>query len=347
MLGYSAPIFICFFSLALLVAYLSSRANKSVQRLSAGLITLSISAFYGFRDSDIGVDTSEYINRFLNTTFTEDYLFSMLSIASHSIGLSPSFYLFLISLLTSTFLLLAIKNFTGSYAKASFFLIIIAILPYGIMSYINIVRQGLAVSVILYGISLIYIGKARLGYFVNFLSFFVHKTTALIYAASIIIKKLRQYKHGTLLTILLATALFILSSFIPHFISFIDPSFGDRYAEYAGEDSSESPYLIYAKIAWALLHLVILSKLNSSKALFNPLYTYYISIIAIAVLLVSNPLVSSRILSSIDFILPVIYASYSGGNRSMRNVGIFLLLLYAVISPFIFQMYSINFNYIT
>lgn len=346
MLGYSAPIFITFFSAALLLTYVGSRANKSVQRLIASLITLSISAFYGFRDPNVGVDTTEYISRYISGAITEDYLFSLIGLAANALELPASIYLFLISLLTSTFLLLAIKNFTGSYAKASFFLILIAILPYGIMSYINIARQGLTVSLILYGISLLYIGKLKIGYIISSLSFFIHKTTALVYAASIIIEQLKRLKNGTLLITLSAIILFILSSAIPQLISIIDPSFSERFLDYSTRDSSESPYLIFVKILWALLHLRILIELNKTKKLFNPLYMYYISITAIAILFIGNPLVSSRILSSIDLILPVLYASYTGDNRSMRNIGIVLLLVYAFVSPFIFQMYSVNFNHI-
>lgn len=344
MIAYSSLSFVTFFGAALLVTYMSSRVSRRIQCMVAIIITVSISLFYGLRGFSVGVDTVEYISRLGSGLIKEDYLFSSIGLFTNAIGLSPSAYLFLISLLTSVFLALAIRNFTGSYAKASFFLVLIAILPYGIMSYVNIIRQGLAVAIILFGISLIYRKRVRTGYFVNILSFFIHRTTALVYLGSIIVARLRKYRYGILLIVLLTVTLMVLSSLLPHLISLIDPSIGNRYADYSGYDSSESPYLIYAKIAWALLHLKILSQLNKSEQLFKPLYMYYASIVITALILISNTLVSSRVLSSIDFILPVVYASYQGKNKRLRNVGIALILLYALASPFIFQMYSVSFG---
>lgn len=346
MQNYSLMSLYLFFLASICLVLFASRFSKRVQSINAYIIAISVSMFYGLRAPVVGVDTWEYLGRYNNGVVTEDYLFSRFSILLAELGLPSNIYLFTLALLTSLFLLKAIKNFSGSYKSASLFLLLIASLPYGVMAYINVVRQGLAVSLILYGLSLTYVNRSVVGTLSRFSTIFIHKTVALIYFSSVAVRRLKSFRNGRILTALLIILLLIFSLWIPQILMFFDPAAGNKYVSYFGLDTSESPYLIYVKILWAALHLWILSRINRVKKLDVSLYSYYQWIVVVSIAFLSNPLISSRILSAVDFVLPVIYSSCRGRiTGRLYILGITLMIIYALVSPFIFQMYKINFKW--
>lgn len=345
MINYSLSILFAFFALLAVVVYLSYKFGKRSQKLGAYIIVVLVAVFYGLRNFSVGVDTKEYIARFENGVVTDDYLFSYMGIILKQLGVTPTIYLFIIALLTSVLLLRSIKNFSGSYAKAGTFLALIAILPYGIMAYVNVARQGLAVAIILYGLSLVFVNKKALGYFGSLISFFIHKTTALIYVLSLLMSYVMKKRRGILFLSVFTVLAAIIVGYIPTIISAFNQESADKFIAFSANDTSESPYLIYIKMAWAAIHIGILHKLNKSKKLPKELYHFCIAIFAISIILISNPLASSRILLTMDIALPVLYAAYPGRKNRLYIVGLALLCLYALLSPFIFNLYAVNFGW--
>lgn len=340
---YNELIFFGFFFVLIVLIYTFRRFSKRVLAVLAHILALSIGIFYGSRDFIVGTDTKEYVERFQSGLVTEDYIFSGLSSFTHHLGLSPAFFLTLIAVLTSLFMLRALKNFSGSYVKASLFLVLAAVLPYGVMSYVNIIRQGLAVSLVLYGLSLLYAGLKRRGTFLAISSLFIHSTSGIVLMVSYIFNKISNIKWlatkfvvGFIsLSLLFVVLLFALNS---------NTDIANRFLNYSAIDSSESPYLIYLKIVWGIFHGIIIVILNRRSKIFPPLYSYLMTVLIMSVLLISNPLISSRFLASLDFILPVIYASYVGYKGKLYVVAIASMIVYATLSPFIFNMYDTFFN---
>ena len=341
---YSLLIFLGFFILLSLCVVVTSRLGGAPSKIGAWLVPVGVSFFYGLRGASIGVDTREYISRFDNRLVTEDYLFSSIGLLLEGIGVPAQVYLAFVSLLTSLFLFLALKNFTNSHTKAALFLILIAMMPYGIMGYVNIIRQGLAVSIILFSISLAYKHMSGKKHLFGLISFFVHKTTSIVYIASLLLDKARKSRYKYLLIIGGTAALLSVSTLAPAVISMVDNDTSEKFTQYATLDTSESPYLIYAKLCWAALHLFIISRLPHTKGS-GPLYSYTLTVLLISIATVSNTLVSSRVLASVDFLIPALYAIHSKNRSALFLVGLVMLVLYALVSPFLFNLYDINFNW--
>ena len=342
MFGYAPVSFVVFFSLTFFISWIMSKSNDRIKKIGALIVAIGIALFYGLRSTDIGVDTKEYVARYEGNVITEDYLFSWFGIALHSIGIDPSQYLFLISLITSLLLLIALKNFSGSYSRAAFFLSLIAIMPYGIMSYVNIARQGLAMSFILYGASVINENKAKVrNLLVNISAFFIHKTTTIIYIASLVIKAMRASRYKNLVTISLIIIVPLFALLTPYIISILGVT--DKYDSFADHTTSESPYLLYLKLLWAIFHFCMLFYFGRTKKEAHILYWYLGVIIIASIATVSNALVSSRLLTSVDMVIPALYASQADYGRKSLSGGVILLFVYAIVSPYVFSMYSNNF----
>ncbi|QGU08000.1 hypothetical protein COCCU_10405 [Corynebacterium occultum] len=335
-----------FFAIISLCALATSKLIGLTRTISAHVLAIAIAWFYGFRSPNVGADTEEYIDRFLDETVTSDFLFSYAGILLKKVGLDSSQYLFALALATSLLLLHAIKNFTQDYSSASLYLALAAILPYGIMQYINISRQGLAVAIVLYGISLIQHKSSVRGLAMPLATLFIHRTTGIIYLVSHFCKRFLSNRYGLFIAFAAMTIAFILSSYTPEILSMADADLAEKYKSYLFLNTSESPYLIYAKFLWAVFHLAIVYNLNKVKAIPPALYYYYIFVTLSGIALYPNPVVSTRLLASIDFILPVIYAIPTAEKgKDLRTIGVVSLFLYALASPFLFSMYALSFNW--
>ncbi len=342
MFGYGAISFVVFFSIVFTIAMLMPKFSVRIQRVLAYTVAVGISLFYGLRPSNIGIDTREYIDRYNGGVITEDYIFSWFGSILNSVGVDASTYLFLIAAITSIFLLKAFKNFSGQYSTAAFFLALVAIMPYGVMSYVNIVRQGVSLSLILYGISLFAENKYKVrGLVISLTSLFIHKTTALIYIITSVFKYLSRGRYKVAFVGLLAIMVPFFVLLVPTFLSILGVDM--KYDSFADRDTSESPYLIFLKLAWALLHFGIFLYFGKIRSEFKVLYWYLGIIILAAILTLSNSLVSSRILSAVDILIPAIYTAQVTLKRQPIKIGVVLLILYALVSPFIFSIYSNNF----
>ncbi|MGP6174924.1 EpsG family protein [Corynebacterium sp. A21] len=336
--GFFAAVALC----ALLIKKLGGRAKAII----AHILAVAVAGFYGFRDPSVGADTREYIARFLDGTLTDDYLFSYATILLGGVGINSSQYLFILALATSLFLLHAIKNFTNDYTTAVLFLVLAAILPYGIMQYINISRQGIAVAMILYGLSLMQQRTNVRGLLFTLPTILIHKTAAIVYVIAHLLKNLLASRYGPIIIFAGMTVVFTVSSNMYQLISVFDQDLAQKYLEYSFMDTSESPYLVYVKLAWATFHLIIVYNLNKIKEIPPALYYYYVVVVLLSVALFPNALVATRLLACIDFILPVIYAiSTKPEGKALRIIGIWSLVLYALVSPFVFSMYPLNFNW--
>lgn len=336
---YSISTFFLFLASMVGVAFFCSRGTKRIQMMGAYAIAFMIAIFYGFRDISVGPDTAEYVRRYQEGVITEDYIFSSVGVAMNNLGFSSELYLLVVAAITSFLLLRSLKNLTGDYAKSAFFLVLMASLPYGIMSYVNIIRQGVAVALILYGISLLYLNYYRRGWVMFIITLFVHKTTALLSLMSYVLNKIWEFKDRKVSLIAYIIIIMVAAS-LPQIIAFVSPDLESKYLMYRDVDSSESPYLIYWKVVWGILHLTILSILDKRKKIFRPLYAYVFITVLLAIASISNPLISSRFLVSLDLILPVVYASYTGARGRLYIGAIGIMIIYAVVSPFIFNMYN-------
>lgn len=335
-----------FFAVVSLCALLIKKLNGRAKSIIAHILAVAVAWFYGFRAPNVGADTKEYIARFVDGTLTDDYLFSYATILLGGLGLDSSQYLFVIALATSLFLLHAIKNFSNDYSTAVLFLVLAAILPYGIMQYVNISRQGLAVAMILYGVSLMQQKTNVRGLLFALPTLLIHKTAASVYLVAHVFKNLLASKFGPIAIFIGMTTAFILSSYMYPMLSVFDDDLARKYLEYSTIDTSESPYLVYVKLLWATFHLAIVYNLNRMKKIPPSLYYYYVVVVLSSIALFPNALVATRLLASIDFILPVIYAIPTNKEgKGLRIIGISSLILYALASPFLFNMYALNFNW--
>ncbi len=329
----------------LFMTYFFSRISGYYKRIVPIISILCIGLFYGLRESSIGVDTAEYLARYQRGTVTEDFIFSQFGVILKSLGVSSDIYLVLLAVITASLLYAALYNFTNNYTKSSYFLLLASFMPYGIMSYTNIMRQGLAVALILYAISVIAKKRHRIGYLLGLLTLYIHKATAIVYIISWVLAFFRGQRYFWFSVFSVTTILTILIAISPAgILSLYDPDTANKFLYYQEWSSSESPYLIYIKIMWALVHLYFIYRLNKYFDMNHNLFLYYVSVVMIAIIFISNTLISSRVLAAVDFILPVLYATYPINGKRTYLVGIIMLIIYALVSPLMFRMYEVNFN---
>ena len=290
---------IYFITACLVVASaLSSEIKKDVilqNQLGQYLVffpLISLILLVGFRGYDVGTDTGNYLNilwyESLEIDFNGDFLFGLIASVLRFFDLNFSCFLLLISFLFYIFTYKSLKNYTDIYESnvLSTLFACISFFFYLSMS-INIIRQGVSLSVLLLAYSL-WVGKKNniIILFLILLALAFHLTSIipiLLFISSVAINKFRTLN----LLILIYFLSIILSYFNYGFLNFssvfLDFLGDDRHAGYFSEESSDyiigfKPQFVIFNTFFLFVSLYIRSKLSDSHLLsqYNILVSYYI-----------------------------------------------------------------------
>ncbi|MDL2227874.1 EpsG family protein [Bacteroidales bacterium OttesenSCG-928-K03] len=224
----------------MLFFYSASYNNKSFKSYQILIPLLLFSIVFGMR-YDVGVDYISYLEAYLwKEDFSKnEFLFSLITNLSNYLNLHFVIYFSILAFIQVFFFFYAFKKEVYLFPLLIFFLFTNG----EIMSWMNIIRQSLAMCIWIYSIKYIE-QKALWRYlFLGLIAYFFHRSAIILFIFYPLLRNGRDYfKNIPLQLILLASALIIKELFFSLIMNFID--FIDFYLSLLGTDMYERSYNI-------------------------------------------------------------------------------------------------------
>lgn len=208
------------------------------------VFTFLVALKIGFRELDIGTDTRNYHYMYYYNYLSGDFLYDFLSYLFHKLHLKFEVFMTFCALIYMFATLYACKV----VFKYNYFYVYIIFLmyPYFMLFGINGVRNGMAASIFLLGLSQLYKNKKRQSFFLFICSLLIH--LSMLVPALLFL--FRKYISNTsllllvwLFSILLLLNVNILYTIVP-LIPVIGPRFGSYFAIFLNEYDLNS-FLIF------------------------------------------------------------------------------------------------------
>lgn len=204
---------------------------------------ISLMFLTGFREYNVGTDTYNYYQalwvRQPELNFNSEFLFDLIALGLRFFELNYTYFLFLIAFIFYIFIYKALKNYTDLY-KSNLFITFFSCISFFffLSSSINIIRQGVSLSILLFAYSL-WVGEKNKIHILLliFLSLSFHLTSILpiiIFVVSSLIK-FKTKNH----ILLIAYFISIILSYMNYGFLDISPLF----LEILGEDKRSGYFL--------------------------------------------------------------------------------------------------------
>lgn len=304
-----------YFSFYLLIMYLT------VKRKKIFLPLVIVGFFYGMRDFSIGRDTKNYVSAYVWSQggYFKEILFKSYGKILYALNCSPRIYIFLLSLILSGCIYVYIYKISIENKERSFLLWMMLFSSTAIIFYINILRQGIAIMIILIS----YYSKTnknKLMYYI--LGCLIHYSS--IFFLFINFKVLyRWYLKYKLRTEILLWGICLVFSKILYL-------FSKRLEDLENFQQHKS---FYVKVALLIIvYIFFRLKKIKNKELFLLWYVLCITFLAFGV-----PVVSNRLLITTSFVTPIlIYRSIK--RKKILIIGVVLYHLFSILYPSIAGM---------
>lgn len=326
-----------------------SGVTCSKRRINMILIiqVLSIAFFYGMRGLQIGADTDVYVSSYLNNHYWMEPGFVIYSNLAKII-LRDSWELYLTSISFIILLCLALfykqvfKNENYKFLNIAFFLT--TLMPYFILMQTNIIRQGMAIAILLLGFVILLVNNKKYGLMFIFISWTFHYSMIFISMIVLIIYFVRLNKTYTLVLIVFSFIFYLLNT---HQIVFqmIDNGYlAQRIFEYQSLQTNNS---VLIKFAFYLINYLMISYYSKfvKDRIYHVIEKVYSGILLGASLILFTDVTASRIMGNLDFILPIIYI-YPLFYIKTKRLGLYtitVMFLYYLVNLFSTTM-KINFQ---
>lgn len=347
-MNYSIQILIIFYIYLLFLGLLGVKIKPNSRKYLLFVQILSVSIFFGLRNLGIGVDTINYYVVYINQYNWLDFGLTIINrIIYVFFGENYRIYLLIISFLTALnlgFFYYFIMNKDNKYlnfAYSSMF-----VFPYTILMFINVVRQGLAISFILLGM-IVFIKLKRntiLGFFLLIFGSLIHYSM-IIPTFVFLLFLIFKVEHKTIL----------ISSFILVIFSYTEltqtillnfPVQILRYRFLAVSSFEIGIGIVARYIFYVLIYLLaiyISKKINSNV---NSLTSKIIGIfVFVSSMVFFSDLVSSRYLIAIDFLIPFGYFNFISITKEKKMSSLIYLSIFIFIATLSFSSYSLRLNF--
>ena len=283
-----------------LISAMSSEIKKDIilqNNLGRFLVffpLISLILLVGFRDYNVGTDTGNYYDGLWlgqsELNFNNEFLFDLLAIVLKSFDLSYTFFLLLISFLFHIFLYGALSKYAKQFKANLFFAFFACTSLFFFLSMsINVIRQGVSLSILLFSYTL-WVEKKNnfLILFFVFLALAFHLTSiipVLIFIISILFSSSRCAYFNFL--VLVYFLMIFISYFNYGFLNisplFLDFLGGDRRSGYFADDDygyqvGFKPQFVIFNTFFLLLSLYVKNRLKSDflEKKYTQLVCYYI-----------------------------------------------------------------------
>lgn len=299
----SYPLFI------VILLFVNRLSDGKYDKIYTYLLTAVLSVVCGFRNFDSGYDTESYIYLFENLNSYEDilngymswkgdYFFTFLTFLSKMLSPNPRFFLVVVSFVSLLLITKGLKKLFESNKDKFLLICLFYCTPMVFLLFGNVIRQGLAVSLFIFGLSY-YNTNRKIFYLFLLLAFLSHKSAIIFFLFPLYESLKLNYKYIKIfiIAIIIKTALFSIIIFIP---------FLKNKLFFYQENFIETENIIQI-IVLTMVILIILNKRIFSKKIENDLiYNYFFFIVTISLMFFEFPKISGRLFLWISPILPYI-----------------------------------------
>ncbi|MEK5754857.1 EpsG family protein [Acinetobacter variabilis] len=334
------------------VSALSAEIKKDIlvqNKLGKFLVFLplvSLIFLVGLRGYNVGTDTGNYYNELWlgepELNFNSEFLFDLLAIILRSFDLSYTFFLFLISFLFYVFLYGALKKYTKQFEANLFFAFFVCISLFFFLSMsINVIRQGVSLSILLFSYTLWAERKSNLWIlFFVFLALAFHLTSIIPILIFIVSTFFSKYKYFNFLVLIYF--FMILVSYLNYGFLNISPLFLDFLGEdkrvsyftdddYGYQVGFKSQFVIFNTF-FLLLSLYVKNRLKNDflEKKYTQLVCYYILSSIMLFMAFQLPFSDRWGLFSwivIPFlVIPLFYSPFVKGNIKIHYILMFIAI---------------------
>ncbi|QHP75096.1 EpsG family protein [Proteus vulgaris] len=337
--------------------------NKSVSNIAIFFILLCIAITLASRDINTGVDTISYLEIYNNinpiTTYIDtgsfgvlgdklEYLFSLWISLIKSIGGDFFIFLFFSYSIMLTVLLLAIKKLN---VNASIFFICFFCSYCFIISYLNVFRQGMALSFIFLSFSFYVKDKKMQSIIILFFAGLIHSSAFLFMPFFFISKLLTKKINFNITTYFLYMSILLLITLVDKaipilsiFTSIIPSNTSSRIIFYQATSEYKAPIYTPSFFLDFIFFLFFTLKVTS-RNLYND-YTIKLSIIiyylGLILYITISPIgiIAERLLLLFTIFQIFVWTKYFTHTDSQRNIKIIIMIISCI-------MFSLKNIYLT
>ncbi|QHI27674.1 EpsG family protein [Acinetobacter haemolyticus] len=300
----------------------------------------------GLREYNVGTDTGNYYNGLWlgepELNFNSEFLFDLLVILLRNFDLSYTFFLFLVSFLFYVFLYGALKKYTKQFKSNLFFAFFTCISLFFFLSMsINVIRQGVSLSILLFSYTL-WVERKSIFWvlFFVFLALAFHLTSIipiLIFIVSIFFSGYKYFNFLVLIYFFMILVSYFNYGFLnisPLFLDFLGE---DKRAGYFTDDDygyqvGFKPQFVIFNTFFLLLSLYVKNKLKGDflEEKYTQLVCYYILSSIIFFMAFQLPFSDRWGLFSwiaIPFlVIPLFYSPFVKGNIKIHYILMFIAI---------------------
>lgn len=297
-----------------LIAFIAMRKSDKIKDILLAVQTIGFTCLYGIRTCDIGHDTISYYTMYEDPNcfpakYTVEPNFEVLVKILRGLSPNGTFFVWCLCLISVLFLALACYNFMHENKKhMNLLFVLIFCMPYTILMQVNVVRQGIALSILLFGLSMIYRKKFIAGLIIAAWGCSFHYSAAVILIAFLFFYFIKSWKADCIGTLVFVAAGFLMSAtpFASWLVTWLPSNpLTDRLLVYVGESISGhmgTKMLYYLGYFIFISILFVLNKKEKS----NVAYQTAAGTLSAAALISFNPLAAARMVIMMDLLIPVL-----------------------------------------
>ena len=297
-----------------LIVFIAMRKSDKIKDILLAVQTIGFTCLYGIRTCDIGHDTISYYTMYkekdcFQTKYAVEPNFALLVSVLRKLAVNVEMFIWLLCFISVIFIALACRNFMHEdkkYMNCLFALVFC--MPYTILMQVNVVRQGIALSILLFGLSIIHRKKCIAGLIIAAWGCSFHYSAAVILIAFLFFHFMKSWKAESICTLVFVAAGFLISA--TPFASWLavwlpSNSVTDRLLVYAEESISGHMGI---KMLYYLCYFIFISILFvlNKKEKSNVAYQAAAGTLSAAALISFNPLASARMVIMTDLLIPVL-----------------------------------------
>lgn len=336
------------------------RCNPKRQKWILAIQCICVGTLYGLRDMSVGHDSFHYFIMYedaecFKTTYTVEPAFQVLVSILRLISPNVNVFIWLLSMITAGSLAGGCFNFMdrkSEYTNLVFALLYL--MPYTVLMQVNVVRQGIACSIMFLGISILHRKKYLLGIIVATFGCLFHYAAFVILAAFLFFFFVKNWKiqGGTTFVFMLLGLLIANTELLSMVLKYIPENpLTERLISYIGETVSGNLSIKFVYyIAYFIFALVIFALEKSKKS--ERIFEMICGILSASLLISFNPLAAGRLVIVLDYFIPVLLLGIPNveerygvawKKRYTLAVSSFCIVLF-VVSLFTYSM-RVNLNY--
>lgn len=309
---------------------LNKLSHKKFEKTNIIFVSIVVSVIVGFRSLNAGNDTEIYIELFESiNSFNDiffgymawkgDYFFTLITFLIKRISHNPRFFLVAMGLFSTIILSNGLSRLYGNHKQkfnliCLFYLTHIPFLLFG-----NVIRQGIAISLLVFGFSF-YNSRKSIFYIFLFLSFFTHKSAIifLLFPIFNLIKGKSKYIIYLSFAFVLKSVMFIIITLIPFLnskISFYQNNF------------LETENTLQVVLLTFLIILLLNKEIYSTRIKNDLIFNYCLFIIMMSFLFIDIPKISGRLFMWLVPVLPYILVNSFKGYKQEKVLKYSLIVI--------------------